>query len=372
MDRKIRILFHIDELSAGGAEKVLCNLVNNMDRTKFDITVHTTYKCDARQFLRSGITYKYVFPGKTQPAQLKYRIENALGVFYSLHLKGDYDIEVAYLECGPTKVIAQSTNKKAVKLAWVHCDLKKRMGDDAAAFVVKTKGYYHKFDKVVCVSEDCKKSFEDLFGSEPEVLVVHYTIYSEEILAKSKINSEGEVPEKKGFTLVTCGRLTKEKNFQMLLKCIQELNNDQVYLWIIGEGEEHQNLQSYIDKNHLENRINLLGFHSNPYPILKKADLYVCSSKYEGYSTAVIEALLLGLPVITTKCAGMKEILGLSEYGLITDNDEQHFSEGLAEIISNPKLLQKYQDKAKERGQDLSGRRAAQETEYLFEKMYRE
>ena len=125
----IKILFFIEELEAGGAEKVLRDLVNHMDQTKFDITVQTVWPCDASKYLVSGIRYKSTYSAKNRINRLRYRFEAEVGILYHLHIKDDYDIECAYLEMGPTKVIASSTNKKAKKLAWVHCDLTKAVSD---------------------------------------------------------------------------------------------------------------------------------------------------------------------------------------------------------------------------------------------------
>lgn len=122
----INILFFIESLSGGGAEKVLRNLVNAMDQTKFCITVQTLYPDDAGKYLAPGIRYRYCYPAKNRINELRMRAEAAAGLTYPLHIKGDYDIEVAYLECGSTKIVASSTNQKALKLAWVHCDLAKK------------------------------------------------------------------------------------------------------------------------------------------------------------------------------------------------------------------------------------------------------
>ena len=110
---KTKILFYIDTLIGGGAEKVLRTLVNSMDQTKFDITVQTTFQEKAEDFLCDGITYKYCYKKKNTVTNMLFRIEAALGLVYPLHIKDDYDIEVAYLECGSTKIISNSTNKKA-------------------------------------------------------------------------------------------------------------------------------------------------------------------------------------------------------------------------------------------------------------------
>ena len=148
----IKILFHIDTLCGGGAEKVLCNLVNHMDQSKFDITIQTLFPEQADKYLADGIKCKAIYPSDNRLYRNLYRIEAALGVVYSMHMKDDYDIEIAYLEFGPTKVIASSTNKKAKKIAWVHCDFDIAI-KDKESFVKKAASLYKKFDKLACVSE---------------------------------------------------------------------------------------------------------------------------------------------------------------------------------------------------------------------------
>ena len=128
----IKILFFIDGITGGGAEKVLRTLVNNMDQSKFDITVQTLVESDPARYLAPGIRYRAINRCKTPLGRRLFhywvRLCAELKWLYPLYIKDDYDIEVAYLECGPTKFLAGSTNKKAKKLAWVHCDLAKKEG----------------------------------------------------------------------------------------------------------------------------------------------------------------------------------------------------------------------------------------------------
>lgn len=111
------------------------------------------------------------------------RVEAAAGLTYPLHIKGDYDIEVAYLECGSTKIMASSTNAKALKLAWVHSDLQNWANPDD--FAAATKKYYARYDFAVCVSEIVRKSFEKLYGDTVPAVTVYNTIDDGEILRKS-------------------------------------------------------------------------------------------------------------------------------------------------------------------------------------------
>lgn len=359
----IRILFYIDTLSAGGAEKVLCNLVNNMDQKKFQITVQTTWPVESNRYLIPGIQYRSVYPKENKLYHLLYRLEAALGLVYPLHMKGDYDIEVAYLECGPTKILASSTNKKARKIAWVHCDLKKKMSD-ISSFQKKASQWYKKYHQVVCVSEDVRKSYMELFGSQPPSAVVYNTVDDGEISKKAQLTLP-DVAQKRKFTVVTLGRLSAEKGFDRLLRIHQQLiaNGYDHDLWILGEGPERASLEAYISENNLSHSVTLFGFQSNPYPFLREADLLVCSSLYEGVSTFVTEGLILGKPIVTTDCSGMDMLLGDSEWGLIVDNNVDGIYQGMKKLLGDKTILTHYTEKAKLRGTDFQSKTSASKTE---------
>lgn len=359
------ILFFIESLSGGGAEKVLRNLVNAMDQTKFCITVQTLYPENAEKYLVPGIRYKHCYPSKNRINELRMRAEAAARLTYPLHIKDDYDIEVAYLECGSTKIMASSTNAKVLKLAWVHCDLAKK-ADNPAAFAKETAKYYRKYDRVVCVSEDVRRSFQEMYGPIAETAIVYNCYDDAEILHKA----EKQVSEEKVRTIIAIGRLTAQKGFDRLLRVHKRLIDEGIryQLKILGEGEDRKALEAFVEQNGLTDTVALCGFQENPYPMLKNAAFYVCSSRYEGFSTTVIESLILGTPVVTTDCTGMREILGDSEYGLITANDDDAFYEGVKRMLTKPGLLKHYAEQAKIRGRDFKRGKLAEDTETFFER----
>lgn len=363
---KIKILFYIDTLNGGGAEKVLRNLVNSMDYDKFHITVQTTYKENVSEYLNKEVNYKYCYEKKNTLSDIIFRAEAAAGLVYPLHIKGDYDIEVAYLEAASTKIMAGSTNKKAKKIAWVHCDLKKNT-DDINKYVEKTNSWYKKFDKVICVSDSVRNSYVELFGNTPPSEVIYNTVDDTEIKEKATRLLPGGT-EKTKLTLIAVGRLSPPKNYPRLLKAVKVLADEgfDFNLWILGEGDLRKNIENLIDEYNIKERVTLLGFHSNPYPFIKNADLSVCSSDYEGLSTFITESLILGKPIVTTDCGGMYELLGENEYGIITDNNDEAFTEGLRKILNSPQLLDKYTKKAQLRGQQFSKEQLTAQTENLF------
>lgn len=362
----IRILFFIESLVGGGAEKVLRNLVNAMDQTKFSITVQTLYPEAAARELAPGIRYRYCYPAATRLNGARMRAEAAAGLAYPLHIRDEYDIEVAYLECGSTKIMAGSTSGTARKLAWVHCDLAQKAADPAA-FARETAKYYAKFDQVVCVSEDVRRSFVQMYGPKPEAVTVYNCYDDAQILDKAEL----PLPDGAAVRRRTClaiGRLTSQKGFDRLLRVHARLLAEglQYDLWILGEGAERAALEQYIAAHGLASSVHLWGFQDNPYPFFRSADMLVCSSRYEGFSTAVIEAAILGKPTVTTDCAGMREILGDSEYGLITENSEDGLYAGMKRMLTEPGLLEAYAEKARARGRDFRQEALVRATEQFL------
>lgn len=363
----IKILFFIDTLAGGGAEKVLRTLVNNMDQSKFAITVQTLEEVDPYKYLVPGIRYKAINRCKTAFGKklfhLWLRICAELKWLYPLYIRDDYDIEVAYLECGPTKIMAGSTNKNALRLAWVHCDLTKKEG--IAAQAEKLKKHYSTYDKVICVSQNVKDSFAQLFGEGAEALVLYNVNDEEEILKKARAFDirKGEAP-----TMVAVGRLAEQKGFDRLINACAMLKQDgyRFQLRILGEGPERNNLENKIQESHLEDQVQLMGFQTNPYPYMQAADLVVCSSRYEGFSTVVTEALILGRPAVTTPCSGMQELLGDSQYGLITEDSVEGIYSGMKKMLEDPKLWESYAQAAAQRGVVFSKAERIAETEDFF------
>lgn len=186
-------------------------------------------------------------------------------------------------------------------------------------------------------------------------------------MKKSAENLPENITKNK-LTLAIVGRLTAQKNYLRLLKATKKLLSEgfDFDLWILGEGEDQPMVEKYIAENNLSDNIKLLGFRSNPYPFINNADLLVCSSNYEGFSTFVTEGLVLGKTFVTTDCSGMKELLGNNEYGLITENNDEAFINGLRKMLSNPELLVNYTEKAQTRGQHFSKEKLVADTEDLF------
>lgn len=349
----ISILFFIPRLSAGGAEKVLCNLVNNMDLTKFDITVQTLFRCDPEKYLLEKIHYKYIFPECrgliNKIINLWYRICTEIKLTYPLYVKGDYDIEVAYLECDATKVMAGSTNDKARKIAWVHCDVRNK------GLTLENVGMYYKlYDRVICVSKAAQKSFNEVFSECIEAEMLYNVIDETEIIEKSKVPFD-ENWQSNSFHILVVGRLSFEKGVDRLIDVCKRLKSDgcSFKIHLLGDGPMRENLQDEVKTLNLSDYIEFEGFTDNPYRYMSKADLILIPSRSEALSTVVIESLILGKAIVTTLCPGMEELLGNSEYGVIVENSDEGIYKGVKLMIENREIANAYSKKASVRGKDF-------------------
>lgn len=365
----IKILFFIETLKAGGAEKVMIDLVNHMDQTKFAITVQTVWPCDAERYLAPGIRYKSMYSAENKANHLRYRVEAESGLAYRLHVKDDYDIECAYLEMGPTKVMSASTNKRAKKLAWIHCDLTKAV-NDPKAYAEKTAPWYAKFDQIVCVSQSVKDRFDELFQNRFDSTVLYNVIDDAAIRAKARLPLPNGV-KKRRFTVLSVGRFSPPKKYIRLLQAHKRLLDEglQHDLWILGDGPERELLEQYVAENDLRDSVWMPGFIENPYPFMREADLLACSSVYEGYSTFMTEGVILGKPIVTTDVSGMRELLGDSQFGLIVENDDEAFYHGMRRMLSDAELRCSYAERAKQRGSDFSAELLTHNTEDYFMKL---
>jgi glycosyltransferase involved in cell wall biosynthesis len=185
--------------------------------------------------------------------------------------------------------------------------------------------------------------------------------------------------KKKRFTFITVGRLNKGKNHLLIIEAIRNLDAD---LWIIGDGELQEELQSYIINQNLNEQIILLGKKENPFKFLSKADCFVFASNHEGFPNVLVEALACGLPIISTDCkSGPREILApnsdvgfelkdeieLVEYGiLIPIKNKKKLKEAMKIILSNDQLEKKYKSKTKKRASDFRIEKIIKEYEEIL------
>ena len=261
-----------------------------------------------------------------------------------LDIKEKYDVEVAFIEGYATKIISGSNNKDSKKIAWVHIDLIENPWTEVAYHSLEEeKECYQKYDNILGVSEEVVKAFEKRMDISDTVSVQYNPVDDIEINQKATMDNIEYPSNIKNF--VTIGRLVDQKGYDRLLHVVNELKDHFKFcIRILGEGSDREKLEDYIKKNHLEDYVKLLGFQNNPYPYIKAADAFICSSRSEGFSTVATEAMILQKPIFTTDCAGMKELFGEYNCGMICKNSEDGLKRMLEEVFAKENFDEYQQD----------------------------
>ena len=358
-----KVLFFIESLSRGGAEKVLSDIVSHLAKKKYDITVWTVtdqgeYQpivekhCHYCSFLNmkdanGNVFQKLLFRVKTN---LIYKLPAIL--VYRWQIKNKYDIEIAFVEGFATKLIAASPNPNSKKIAWVHTDMNKNpYADSCYTNHSSHVEAYRKYDNILCVSGGVKKAFESKFFFSEKIGVQYNVIDTSNIITSGKKEIDIDIDIRKGISLFSVGRLEEAKGFVRLVDMLGKLFQEgyRFSLWLIGEGSQRRQIETIIQKYKMNESIKILGFHSNPYKYMSKCDAFVCSSYAEGFSTAATEALILEKPVFTTDCSGMLELFGDENCGEIVPNTDEALFALLEKLVSGKIKLDRYGEALKRR-----------------------
>lgn len=332
-----KLLFFIESLSGGGAEKVLTTLLNHLDYSKYDVSLlvlnNVGVNKDALDLSR--IHYHSIITPSTTNIfkiyinkiiyKLLYHYLPASVVCKLIIPQRNVDIYISFVEGYCTKILSHLSNDKK-KVAWVHIDLKSfswTINEKIFKTLEDERKAYLNYDKVVCVSysvEEVMKEFYHLLNTT--------TIYNPLDSDNIKTQAELAISEKVDssfFNIISIGRLVPQKGYDLLIPIIAQLikENYKVKLYLVGDGSDKALLESLLFKYGLEQDVYLTGFLSNPYALLKKMDLFVCSSRSEGFSLVIAEALILHIPVISMNCSGPNELLDNNRYGQLCSDYEE-------------------------------------------------
>ncbi len=351
-----KLLFLIHDLGHGGAEKVLVNLVNNMDSTKFDITVMALFGGGVNeQFLKPHIHFRAVFP-RMIPGNshlMKLLTPRQLHTWF---IKDRYDVEIAYLEGPAVRVVSGCPCKDTKLISWIHCTM-----HSEKEFSVGFRSYEEakdciaRFHRNVFVSRGVKTAFEKHCDIRNGI-VLYNTNESDKILSMADEPLE-DIFRADELNLIGVGKIKEVKGFDRMIRIQKRLIEDgyNTHLCILGEGAQRTELEKLAATCGVADHVTFLGYQMNPYKYVAKCDLFVCSSHSEGFSTAATEALIVGTPVCTVEVSGMKEMLGEhNEWGIVTENDEEALYQGIKRLLDDPALLAHYKEKAARRGKTFS------------------
>ena len=332
-----KVLFLIESLGGGGAEKVLATIVKYINKKKFDVTVCVIsgggrYEKEVEREVRLHAILKS--PSSYRGAQkiwywIKYKmIYNWLPerIVYGLFVPKRNDVEVAFVEGFATRLLASSTNKHAKKIAWVHCDLENQPWPISCGVykdLKEEKMAYGRYDTVACVSKRVEDVMREYYGVS-NAITIYNPIDMDRIRDLAFQKCDWQVDTSK-YNIVSVGRLEVVKGYDKLVSIVCDIRNVgvDVHLWLIGEGAEGKNLRCLVKDMGMESNVTFTDFLTNPYSLMSQMDFFVFSSKAEGVSLVILEAILLGLPVISMNCGGPRELIYETGGGVLFDSYEE-------------------------------------------------
>ncbi|WP_002146226.1 glycosyltransferase [Bacillus cereus] len=368
---KKKIVFMVITMNIGGTEKALLNMIAEIPKGKYDITILMLEEQGGfLDCIPDGVRVKYVENYKDIKAMLNHppqeticrlvknrkwlkafnvtyfyllsKITKDKGVFFKYVLRDwhgfetKYDIAVAY--AGPMDFISYFVANKITavkKIQWIHFDITK-IGFDRY-FAAKV---YRKFNHIMVVSKEGESKFIHMFPNLKEKTDTFLNITSPELVVKSANNGKGFEDGFTGIRILTVGRLSKEKGQDLTISVLAKLKASgyNVRWYSIGEGSARTEYEKHIKEYHLEKDYILLGANPNPYPFMEQCDIYVQSSRHEGYCITLAEARCFNNPIISTNFTGASEQIIHNQTGIIVNFDEKQLYEAIKKILGDERL----------------------------------
>lgn len=376
---KIKILFVQHELLVGGAEKALFDLIQLMDKSKFDITVFAQRNTGPwdEKFWNAGIRVIYDYTcrkatlnpiSKAGNIVKKLKIQKA----YKNQGKGLLDVccpgmdIVVSFSAWENEELIFASGAKTVK--YIHGDVSTntQFRDEA----LSPQEMLERFDKIVCVSEQARKAFEAHTGLHDTVEMHFNPLDSETVLrrASEPIDFPQDAP-----VICAVGRLSAEKGFERLVYIHKRLLERGVYhkLVLVGDGIDRGFVERMIKMTGTEDTVILAGYQENPYPYMKQCRFLVNSSYTEGLPVIAMECLCLGTPIVAA-VPSVGEVFGEEPCGLITENDTVSLEEGVFRMLTDEALYAETKAAAERRSAFFDGKRMVGEVEEMFLRMMEE
>lgn len=366
-----RILFMCINMNIGGTEKALLTMLNEIDSSKYDITLlmlekYGEFLNEIPDFVKVRYVneYKYIKPLIKEPPKLlakkliidkKYskgllillnysisKITNNTSYYYKYILKNiknieeQYDLAVAY--AGPMDFITYfvlNKIKAKKKVQWIHFDITK-IGFNKK-FAEKN---YKKFNKIFVVSKEGKEKLIRLIPTLNNKVEVFFNIISCNLIENMGKGEKGFGDSFNGIRILTVGRLSKEKGQDLTINVLAKLKNEgyNIKWYCIGDGSEKDNYKQTIKNLNIENDYILLGSKLNPYPFMKECDIYVQPSRHEGYCITLGEARCFNNPIVTTNFTGANEQIKNEETGLVCEISENGIYKSLKRLLDDKDL----------------------------------
>ena len=365
---KRNILFVVDEKRMGGVSVLFETIISLMDISNYNIDLLVLHNngemfknlpssiniiYGSSYFEAIDYTMKEIIKKKSIKLLLKKikvvldmktgHIENVIKKERKKILTKKYDVEIAFKDGFTALFTAFGDSKR--KIHWLHYEYKKT--NPNGKYDKLFKRILPTFDKIVAVSDNVKKCFNDIYHLDDKVIVIYNVVNGEKIIELSKEESNVLLNSNE-LNLVSVGRLHEMKGYDRLIDTIYKLKGDGIFdnvkLRIYGDGPLFETLNQKISDLELTHDIFLMGSVMNPYKYIKNSDLFILSSIYEPFGLVIVESLTLGVPVLATLNSATDKLISNDYNGLIVENSLDGLYSGLKKIIENKEILKKYKN----------------------------
>ncbi|WP_029759268.1 MULTISPECIES: glycosyltransferase [Fusobacterium] len=356
-----KVLFYNGSLRMGGIERVLVEVLQNIDKSKMDIDLViedgakslNVFEKDIPKeieifYLKSEKLIKFTDSFRKKKKNIFYKVIYNLLMNYESHIKKNnlrrlvknkkYDVVIDF-DMGLSKYIKMIDVDK--KIAWVHASIKNWYERESR--IARLGKRLQQYDNIVTICDEMKEETANLFPFLRNKLLRIYNPFNfSRILDLSEEKVENKYYEN-DFIIAIARLTTHQKDFLTLIKGfkrVKELTKISEKLYILGDGPDREKIEKMIKDENMEKDIILLGSVKNPYPWLKKAKLFVHSSKYEGFGLVLVEALILNKKVISSACpTGPKEILENGKIGNLYEvGDYEKLAYYIVESLKNDNI----------------------------------
>ena len=373
---KKNVLFVVDEKKMGGVSILLTDILKNINIDKYNIDIlvlHNNGDNLNRLPKEVNIIYGTKF-FKSVDLTLKQTIKslNIMLIFSKIRLiylmkskkikdkiikerkkilNKKYDVEIAFKDGFCALFTAYGDSIK--KYHWLHTDYS--MYDCTSRYHDLFNSIFPCFNKIIAISNSAALKFKEVYNLN-NVDVIYNLIDKEKII--NMASKESPNFDKEKINLIAVGRFHEMKGFDRLIEVLNKLNISKklqnVVVRIIGDGDDFNLVNEKVKEYNLTDKVLLLGKKENPYSYVKMSDCYLMCSRYEPFGLVVLEAMTLGVPVLSLDVLSIKEILS-SDYGEIYENSEQGLYDGINDIIENQNKWKKYKDNLKNYDYDIKG-----------------
>ena len=366
------LLFVIHTLDGGGAEKVLINLVNNLPREKYKITVASVFDGGVnKQFLKNDIEYLYLYKKIFRGNRILFKNLSPEKVYQKLVGERKFDIVISYLEGITARIVSGCKDKSTKKICWIHRQLSLESYADCFKSKKEADEIYASYDKIVCVSKELVENFCGFNNLYEKTICLYNVNETDRVIEKAKEKCNEEYLLDDTVKICFVGKIIENKGVLRLKKAHEKLSEEGIAhrFVLVGKGPLTKKIEEELCAKGLEKDFVFAGYRTNPYRFISHCDIFALPSYYEGFSTASTEALILKKPCIVTECSGMYELFGQNnEYGIVAKSEEEFYAE-LLKLITDKSYRDGYALAAAERGKLFSLQKTIEAHEELFDSL---